>query len=791
MKTKLITLYQRFINYIKRNPKKSAMVFILLVVYYFSLPRTLFEEPYSTVIESNDGELLAAKIARDGQWRFPAKDSIPDKFKKCIVYFEDEHFYYHPGFNPVAMFKAFKQNRSAGKVVRGGSTLTQQVIRLSRKNKKRTYIEKGIEMILSTRLELRCSKDKILELYAAHAPYGGNVVGLEMASWRYFGVQSHQLSWAESATLAVLPNAPSLIYPGKNQIKLLRKRNGLLLKLYNEKIIDKLTYQLSITEPLPQKPYLVPQIAPHLLQRVAKTDEGKRIKTTIDISLQNRVNQIATQYYNQYKQNEVHNLAVIVIDIQNRNIISYVGNSPTDKYHDKDVDIISAPRSTGSILKPLLFASMLDEGELLPNTLVADIPTQISGYTPENFNHSFDGAVPAQRALSRSLNIPAVLMLQEHGVNNFYELMQKFKLRNINKHPDHYGLSLILGGAESNLWDLCRTYANLSSTINYFNTSDGKYRTKEFAELNYVQGFEQDYGETNYQKTILGAGSIYLTYNAMKEVNRPEGDEAWKFYDSSLELAWKTGTSFGNRDAWAIGTNSRYVVGVWVGNANGEGRPELTGVGSAAPILFDVFNLLPRKKWFQTPLNDLQYAEVCTLSGHLAQDDCPKTKQLITRKGMKTSVCAYHKLVHLDATEQFRVNSSCEDVDTIVTKRWFVLPPVMEWYYKSLHIDYKPLPPFRDDCQQTQQASMDFIYPKTNSKIYLVKDFNSRIQSVILKVAHSNKEAKLYWYVDNVYKGTTQTFHEMQIEAETGLHYITVEDEYGNDIRRKIEIIKD
>ena len=791
MKSKSLAFWQRFLNYIKSNPKKVAMVFILLVVYYFSLPRTLFEEPYSTVVESNDGALLAAKIARDGQWRFPAKDSIPDKFKKCIVYFEDEHFYQHFGFNLVAMAKAIKENRNAGKVVRGGSTLTQQVIRLSRKNKKRSYFEKAIEMILATRLEFRCSKEKILELYAAHAPYGGNVVGLEMASWRYFGVQSQQLSWAESATLAVLPNAPSLIYPGKNQIKLLKKRNGLLLKLYNKKIIDQLTYQLSIMEPLPQKPYSVPQIAQHLMQRVAKTHEGKRIKTTIDISLQNRVNQIAAQYYNQYKQNEVHNLAVIVIDIQNRNVISYVGNSPTDKDHDKDVDIIAAPRSTGSILKPFLFASMLDEGELLPNTLVADIPTQISGYTPENFNYSFDGAVSAQRALSRSLNIPAVLMLQEHGVNNFYELMQKFKLRNINKHPDHYGLSLILGGAESNLWDLCRTYANLSSTVNYFNASDGKYRTKEFAELNYLDGFEQDYGETIYQKTILGAGSLFLTYNAMKEVNRPEGDEAWKFYDSSLELAWKTGTSFGNRDAWAIGTNSRYVVGVWVGNASGEGRPELTGVGSAAPILFDVFNLLPRKKWFQTPLNDLVYADVCTMSGHLAQEDCPKTKQLISRKGLKTSVCSYHKLVHLDATEQYRVNSSCENVDNIVTKRWFVLPPVMEWYYKSLHIDYRQLPPFRDDCQQTQQASMDFIYPKTNSKIYLAKDFNSKIQPVILKVAHSNKDAKLYWYVDNVYKGTTQTFHEMQLEANTGIHYITVEDEFGNDISRKIEIIND
>lgn len=779
------------LNYIKTNKKKSVIIGILLLVYYFSLPRTLFQEPYSTVIESNDGELLAAKIASDGQWRFPANDSIPDKFKKCIVYYEDEHFYQHFGFNPGAMYKAFKQNRSAGKVVRGGSTLTQQVIRLSRNHQRRTYFEKIIEMILATRLEFRHSKEKILELYAAHAPFGGNVVGLEMAAWRYFGVQSHQLSWAESATLAVLPNAPSLIYPGKNQQKLLKKRNTLLLKLFNEKIIDIMTYQLSVKEPLPQKPYNLPRIAPHLLQHIAKSEEGKRIKTTIEVSLQNRVNQIAAYYYNQYKQNEVHNLAIMVIDIQNRNIISYVGNAPTDKDHDKDVDIIGAPRSTGSILKPLLYASMLDDGEILPNTLVPDIPTQISGYTPENFNLTFDGAVPAQGALSRSLNIPAVLMLQEHGVNNFYELLQKFKLKNINKRPDHYGLSLILGGAESNLWDLCRTYANLSSTLNYYNASKGNYRTKEFAELNYNNDFKQDYGDQSNQKTILGAGSIFLAYNAMKEVNRPEGDEAWKFYDSSLEIAWKTGTSFGNRDAWAIGTNSRYVVGVWVGNASGEGRPQLTGVESAAPILFDVFNLLPRKAWFQAPLNDLEYADVCTKSGYLAQEDCPKTKQLIPKKGTKTAICPYHKLVHLDATQHYRVNSSCENVDNIVSKKWFVLPPVMEWYYKSNHIDYMPLPPFRADCQQTQQTSMDFIYPKANSKIYLTKDFNSKIQPVIIKVAHSNKEAKLYWYVDNVYKGTTQTFHEMQIEANTGFHYITVEDEFGNEIKRKVEIVRD
>ena len=779
------------INWIKRNKIKSLLAFLLVVIYYFSLPRTLFKEPYSTVIESKEGELLGAKIARDGQWRFPAQDSVPDKFKKCIVYFEDEYFYKHPGFNPVAMVNAIKQNRKAGKVVRGGSTLTQQVIRLSRKGKGRTYLEKLVEVVLATRLELGYSKDEILELYAAHAPFGGNVVGLEMASWRYFGVKSNQLSWAENATLAVLPNAPSLIYPGKNQIKLLEKRNRLLRKLNQEGIIDKQTYELSIEEPLPKKPYDLPQIAPHLLQRVAKNQEGSRVKTTVEFALQNRVNQIAKYYYNQYKQNEVSNLAILVIDVSNRNVISYVGNSPTDRDHQKDVDIIDAPRSTGSILKPLLYAAMLDDGELLPNTLVADVPTQIAGYTPQNFNLTYDGAVPAHRALSRSLNIPSVLMLQDFGVNKFYEELQKFKLKNISKPADHYGLSLILGGAESNLWDLCRSYAGMSSTVNYFNKSNGKYRTKEFTELNYDNDLKVDFGDESAQKNILGAGSIWLTYNAMEEVNRPEGDEAWKFYDSSLKIAWKTGTSFGNRDAWAIGTNSRYVVGIWVGNATGEGRPTLTGVTSAAPILFDVFNLLPRQKWFATPYKDLDEVEVCRLSGYLAKEGCPKIKQWVTLKGKTTSICPYHKTVHLDQTEKFQVNSSCESVDNIVVKNWFVLPPVMAWYYKGKHIEYMPLPPFRDNCVGTQTASMDFIYPKSNSKIYLTKNFNSEVQPVIFRVAYSQRESQLFWYVDNVYKGVTKVFHEKPIVMTAGFHYVTVVDELGNEIRRKVEVVRE
>ena len=592
-----VSWFTRLKTKIRNNKIKTAMSVLLVVVYYFSLPRQLFENNYSTVIESQDGQLLGAKIASDGQWRFPESDSVPYKFQKCIVAFEDQHFYKHFGFNPISMYHAFKQNRKANRVVRGGSTLTQQVIRLHRKGKSRSYFEKGIEMILATRLEFRHSKDKILELYCAHAPFGSNVVGLEMASWKYFGLQPHQLSWAEAATLAVLPNAPSLIYPGKNQERLLAKRNRLLKKLYTDKIIDKATYELSLQESLPKKPFDVPQIAPHLVQKVAKEHPAEKIKTTIQLDLQERTNEIVKQYYNYYKQNQVYNISVLVVDVKTRNVITYVGNSPTDKEHQKDVDVIEAPRSTGSILKPYLYAAMLNDGYILPQTLVPDVPTQISGYSPQNFNLTYDGAVPASRALARSLNIPSVLMLQDYSVNQFYEKLQQLKLRNVNRQPSNYGLSLILGGAESNLWDLCKAYAYMSSTLTYFNQNDSKYRKNEMLNLNYDANIKPDFGSSSRQKNIFGAGAIWQTFNAMKEVNRPEGDEAWKFYDSSIEIAWKTGTSFGSRDAWAIGVTKDYVVGIWVGNATGEGRPSLTGVDSAAPILFDVFRLLPKSKW--------------------------------------------------------------------------------------------------------------------------------------------------------------------------------------------------
>ncbi|WP_109301739.1 penicillin-binding protein 1C [Aquimarina sp. AU474] len=775
-------------NYIKTHPKRIAVVGVLLIWYFFSLPRPLFDDPTATVIETKKRELIGAKIASDGQWRFPETDSLPEKFKQCIVAFEDQQFYRHIGFNPYAMAEAMIQNFKAGKIVRGGSTITQQVIRLSRKGKNRSYFEKLKELILSTRLELSESKEGILKLYASHAPFGGNVVGIDMAAWRYFGLPTYQLSWAESATLAVLPNAPSLIYPGKNQIRLLEKRNRLLRTLLEHETIDSLTYELSINEALPQKPYALPRIAPHLIDRMAKKYNGQRVQTTINVQLQKQVNVIVQQHHEALLQNEVYNMAVMVLDVDTREVLSYVGNSPTDKSHQKDVDIIKAARSTGSTLKPILYAAMMDKGELLPQQLVSDIPTSIAGYNPKNFDEKYSGSVPANRALARSLNVPAVRLLQQYGLNRFRDEMNVFKIKDLKYSADHYGLSLIVGGAESNLWDLCKIYAGFAGTLKHYEQTSSEYYANEFVEPLLLANTTVDFGKKQSEKQVYGAGSIWLTFEAMKEVNRPEGDQAWEFYDSSKEIAWKTGTSFGNRDAWAIGASQKYVVGVWIGNADGEGRPQLTGLNAAAPVLFDTFNLLPDSKWFPTPYDDLIEATVCQQSGFLAGTECPTKQVYIPLSGTKTKPCPYHQLVHLDGTKQYRVNSSCEPVSNIVHEPWFVLPPLQAYFFKTNNADYKALPSYRSDCVKEREDRMDFIFPKPNSSVYLPKGFDGKRNEVVLKIAHTNPEIQVFWYVDNEFVGTTKQFHEMPILPKPGKHVITVLDEKGNELKRRIEV---
>ncbi|MFA6278298.1 MAG: penicillin-binding protein 1C [Pedobacter sp.] len=766
----------------------DSICFLFCLFFLFSLPKQLFKSPTSYVIEASNGELLSAAIASDGQWRFPIADTIPDKFVKCITAFEDQRFFLHFGVDPVAMSRAMSQNIKAGSVVSGGSTLTMQVIRLSRRQN-RSIWQKLTEMWLAMRLELRYSKQGIISLYASNAPFGSNVVGLDAASWRYFGRKAENLSWGEMATLAVLPNSPSLVHPGKNSTRLIKKRNDLLDKLAKLNIIDKATAELSKSEPIPGKPLPLPQNAPHLLNRFKEEKNTLKVKytsltTTIDYDLQLKINELLKRYNNRYKANDINNISALVLDVKNGTVKSYVGNcyQPENKEFESHVDMIKAPRSPGSTLKPLLYVSMLSDGMLLPHTLVPDVPTQIGGYSPQNYDLGYDGAISADKALSRSLNIPAVKMLQQYKYERFYDKLKKLGFTTLNQAADHYGLSLILGGSEVTMWDLAKSYLGMARTLNHFNDYQGKYNPHDYDAPIYSKSVQSSVKKDETElNSIVDHGAIWATFNAMEEVMRPGDEGLWEQFSSSQRVAWKTGTSFGFRDAWAIGLTPNYVVCVWVGNADGEGRPGLIGIEVAAPVLFDIFRQLPSSKWFETPKTKLKKILICKQSGFKAGEYCTdKITELVPVAGEKTIVCPYHKLVHLNASSTFRVTDKCESTNQMQHKSWFVLPPAMEYYYKIRNSDYKVLPPFKPGCNDIGgNMVMDMIYPKNNAVIYIPVELDGTRGKVILNAAHRNSETKIYWHIDAEFVGSTKSFHQLAVSPLPGKHTLTLVDENG------------
>ncbi|MGB0868538.1 MAG: penicillin-binding protein 1C [Flavobacteriales bacterium] len=773
----------------QNHPKKVIFIFLVSIIYYFILPKPLFKAPTSTVITSRNGHLLGARIAKDGQWRFPKSDSIPKKFAICITQFEDAYFYKHFGFNPISISKAFYQNFKAKKVVRGGSTITQQVIRLSRKGQGRTVIEKIKELVLATRVECAFSKDEILNYYASYAPFGGNVVGLEAASWRYFNRSSFQLSWAEMATLAVLPNAPSLIFPGRNQEKLLRKRNNLLNKLEQEGFIDSLTLQSALLESLPQKPYPLPQLAPHLLTKVELNFNGLYAETTINKSVQIKVNSLVKQHHESLSKNGINNGAVLVLDVKSREILAYVGNTPTSYAHHKHVDNILSARSTGSILKPFLYAGAFSEGLLLPNQLIKDIPTQMANFSPQNFDETYSGLTPASEALSRSLNIPAVRWLQKYNLHKFYDDLKQMNFSHFNKPADHYGLSLILGGGECSLWDITKNYAALTSTLHRFDDENGLYAENEFCDPVYLKHNRVNFGARSSEKILYDASSIYETFKALKLVNRPKEDQAWQYYNSSHDIAWKTGTSYGFKDGWAVGSTEDYVVGVWIGNSDGEGKPGITGVLAAAPLMFDVFDALPLKNsWTPKPEIDYRETEVCEISGFIAQVYCPKISESVPKKGIQSPSCPYHKRIHLNEEKTWQVKRHCKTGDDIVTEDRFVLPPLVESYYKSKHPLYRPLPPFHPSCNQSTIHPIDFVYPLGKTSVYLPRNRYGERTDLVLSAVHRDPKAILFWYIDEQFAGETHVFHSISVKPKKGKHTITIVDQFGEMKSRKIVV---
>lgn len=764
-------------------------MFFGAIWFYFCLPNPLFQETYSTIIEDRNNELLGAQIATDGQWRFPQMDSLPPYFIVALTSFEDERFFMHKGVDFFSVCRAFIQNLKAKKIVSGASTLSMQVIRLSRGNKARTIPEKLIEMIMAIRLEMKCSKEEILNLWASHAPYGGNVVGLEAASWRYFHKGPELLTLSEAAMIAVLPNAPSLIHLSRNRNRLQLKRNRLLKKLMDKGFLNQMDYELAILEPLPKAPHPLPSFAPHALQYLKKQQPNiHRLSSNIDLDIQKQCNEIASFHNDIYQQEDIYNLGILVIDNQSGKVVAYIGNAEHAK-QEMHVDMVHANRSSGSILKPFLYAHMLESGMILSQSLVKDIPTQIQGFKPKNYNRKFVGAIPADEALAKSLNVPAINMLQEFGVEKFIDKLNGVGLHTINQSADHYGLSLILGGAEVNLWEICGAYSALARTLTRYTNEGEKY-------------FEGDihkpllYGERrqsmhSYFPKELSAGSIFLMYKAMEKVQRPDDEGDWQTLGSNQGISWKTGTSFGHRDAWSIGVTPNYTVGIWIGNSDGEGRTNLVGSIKAAPVMFDVFNVLGKQESFRVPLNSLTEQTVCKTSGNILGPHCKASKKTYMSNTENVHpICLYHKSIWLnEAGEQVRKN--CVDQDDVQKLAWFVLPPKLAHYYEKIHPEYEEEPPFSQSCKVNYEQNISplaFIYPLDHSDIYLPIDIDGVREKLICTATHSKANATIYWHFNDTYLGATNEFHSMEINAHAGSHKVSIEDQWGNRSVRRFTV---
>jgi len=760
----------------KRLWPLAALVILLAWARWWPMD-PLFEQPCSTVLMDEHGRLLGAGVAADGQWRMPPTGHLPERFVHCLIQFEDRRFYRHPGIHLPSLVRAWNQNRKAGRTVSGGSTITMQLARMSRNGRSRTYWNKVVEMLLALRIEIRYSKEEILGIYAANAPFGGNVVGLEAASWRWFGRPAHELGWADCATLAVLPNAPARIHPGKKRDALRAKRDRLLGRLAEAGLLDSVSWSLAVEEPLPEAPLPLPRLAPHLLSTLQKQGwNGKRIECTLDAALQAQVASIAELHAAALRGNGVHNAAVLVMDMPSGKVLAYLGNlASAGKAHSGDVDIVHAPRSTGSLLKPFLYASMLQHGERMPDQLVADIPTRYEGFAPHNYEQNYSGAVRASSALARSLNVPAVRALHEHGIDRTLRMLRAMGFEHIDRSADHYGLSLIVGGSESTLWELAGAYGSLARIAHQGRIENAPSPIHPPRVLHHTATTAEPGA-----KPPFSAAAAYHTLRALQQTDRPGTSSAWQQFGGNETIAWKTGTSFGHRDAWAIGVTDRYVVAVWTGNASGEGRPELTGSLAAAPMLFDLFRILPNGNGFEPTYDQMERMSVCRRSGHRASTMCPVVDSTWTlEQAIRTTLCPYHMeiLTNAEGTERVRPSEGA------VRRSWFVLPPAMEYYQMSVDPTYRPMPPWAaQHAPDDDTGSMELIYPQKGARIMVPVQLDGSHGLVVFELAHRDPTATVQWHLDGEHIGTTTKEHRLAADLQHGPHRLTLTDRLGTTI---------
>ena len=775
------------------------------------LPNPLFADDYSLVVEDADGGWLRVFLNRKDQWCIPPRESptawpskshlrpagaarVPDKLVRAVCVYEDRRFFSHPGIDGKALLRALYQNLAAGRRVSGASTITMQVARIMRP-KSRTVANKALEILQALKIELLYEKNEILALYLDHAPYGGNTVGVGAAAYRYFGKTPQALTWAEAALLAVLPNAPGLIGAGRvgrswprrvarsghGQPALLKKRNALMREIAWRESLSSETLTLALQEPLPVGSRAFPFLAPHLAERVRlehATGSGFG-RTTVKPEIQKAVQDLVTYHGRGLARLGIRNAAAVVAETGSGRVRAYVGSQD---FHDAaaqgQVDGVTAVRSTGSLLKPFLYALAMDQGLLLPRTLIRDVPSQFGSFSPKNPDFTFHGLVSAREALIRSLNVTAVRVLHSYGLQRFYRYLRSAGLEHLFRSARDYGLPLVLGGAEATLYEMAALYRSLgrggrASPLTIFESGDALVS-----------------GNT---PSLISPGACYLTLDMLRGLRRPGAEYYWEIYQDSYPFAWKTGTSFGQKDGWAVGVSPEWTIAVWVGNFTGEGNSNLKSSRCAAPLLFDILNILPRTGddlWFAFPRQSLQPVRLCAKTGYRAGRDCPDIVYEMAPSSVRPlEVCPYHQALFVSTDGRFRVNSLCWEPGKYerVVKLFF--PADVAQYMRQKGKLLERIPPFKPDCAgRSARTPLEIVYPEEKAMIWIPRDLDGQYQRVTLRAAHQEESQTLYWYVDELYRGRTVERHANSLLLPRGRHTLVVIDGRGNRAVRRFYV---
>jgi len=724
--------------------KIFLILFLLFAIFGLSLlfpPQSRSDD--SKILFDSQGELLRVWLNKNEQYKFPKSEKISEKYKTAVLYFEDKRFNTHFGIDPAAVARAIGQNIKAGKIASGASTITMQAARL-REPRKRTFFAKLIEAHTALRMEIRMSKDEIFAEYASLAPMGGNVVGVETACWRFFGHSPEQLTWAEAALLALLPNRPSALNLEKERETLLQRRNNLLKSI----VKDEETLAAALEEALPKINANWRFKTPHYAEAVLSQFPNQTIlHGTIDGKVQEQLERIAKNYGQKIRESSNVNIAVLITETKTGKIKGYLGSLDYyDTLSKGMIDGVRARRSTGSILKPFLYALAIERGTYTPESLVEDIPTWFRGFSPHNSDKSFSGILPLKDALVRSLNVPAVRILSEYGVEDFHFWLKNAGLSGLSRSPEHYGLSLILGGGEASLQELVPLYSMLAN--------DGK----------------------KDQTPLLQPITAYHIRQMLVASKAP--------------MSWKSGTSYGSRDAWAIGFNEQWTIGVWVGNFAGGSIPDLSGGSTAAPLLFSLFNSLSNKQTQKKLPESFENAEICALSGYKAKPICPHKKNIkLPINQAQNKTCTFHKEIIISKSTGFEVCSLCWNMEDTLHVIEETYAPAVRRELRRLGREPKPEPLHNPLCPaKKEEFQFSMVYPENGARLFLPSADALSSMGFVAIAAHKQRDAKLQWFLNGEFLGSTKGEHKMAVTVGNGEHRIGVQDTLGMYLETKFRV---